>query len=176
MKYEYTEMQRIDSDPMANTPLRIADFINRPYAICCLLMVAHEVCGVFTMINYAGVIFKEAGSSMAPEWGAIIVGFIQLVGSYTASLLIDRLGRKILMVVSFAGTAICHLVLGTFVYICFETTIDVSQFSWIPVVAFSLLIFIAACGAMPVPYVLLGEILPNKVNWNQLTITEFMTF
>lgn len=163
LKYAYTEMQRIDSNPMANAPIRISDFKNRPFAICCISMVAHEVCGVFTMINYAGVIFKEAGSSMDAGWAAITVGAIQLVGSYTASLLIDRLGRKLLMVVSFAGTAICHAILASYVYISDETTIDVKSLNWIPVVAFSAMIFIAACGAMPVPYVLLGEILPDKI-------------
>lgn len=68
------------------------------------------------------------------------------------------------MVVSFAGTAICHAILATYVYVGDETSIDVTPFNWLPVVAFSTMIFIAACGAMPIPYVLLGEILPDKVS------------
>lgn len=90
-------MQRIDANPTENSPTKIADFVNRPFAICCILMVAHEVCGVFTMLNYASVIFKKAGSSLEPEMAAIIVGAIQLAGSYVSSLLIDNLGRKVIL-------------------------------------------------------------------------------
>lgn len=72
------------------------------------------------------------------------------------------------MVVSFAGTAICHAIMATYVYIGEDGTIDVTPYNWIPVVVFSAMIFIASCGAMPVPYVLLGEILPDKVSWKIL--------
>lgn len=95
LKYAYSEMQRANSNPTENSPLKFSDFMNRPFAICCILMVAHEVCGVFTMINYAGVIFKNAGSSLAAGDAAMIVGGIQLLGSYMSSILIDRAGRKV---------------------------------------------------------------------------------
>lgn len=68
------------------------------------------------------------------------------------------------MAVSFAGTAICHCVMATYIYVAMSTDIDVKSFNWLPVVAFSAMIFIAGCGAMPIPYVIMAEILPNKVS------------
>lgn len=177
-------MRRVDDDPAAHPPTKTSDFLNRPFAICCILMVAHEVNGVFTMVNYASVIFAKSGSSMSPGISAIIVGAIQLIGSYVSSLLIDRLGRKVihsrfakkktgnnrlksqqqlLMVVSFAGAGVCHAILATYIYVATSTDIDVKSYNWLPVVAFSSMIFIAACGALPIPYVIMGEILPDKV-------------
>lgn len=67
------------------------------------------------------------------------------------------------MVVSFAGTAFSHIVLGTYIYLSTETNINLDAFQWIPVASFSAMIFIASCGALPIPYVIVSEILPDKV-------------
>lgn len=67
------------------------------------------------------------------------------------------------MVSSFAGCAVCHAILATYIFLSTATDINVNNFNWVPVASFSAMIFISACGAMPVPYVVIGEILPNKV-------------
>lgn len=74
------------------------------------------------------------------------------------------------MVISFSGAALCHTILATYIYISSETEIDVKSYNWVPVVAFSAMIFIAACGALPIPYVILSEILPVKVSTITLPI------
>lgn len=68
------------------------------------------------------------------------------------------------MVVSFAGTALSHLVLGTYIYLSTATDLNLEAFQWVPVTSFSSLIFIASCGALPIPYVVISEILPEKVS------------
>lgn len=81
------------------------------------------------------------------------------------------------MVISFGAAGLCHAIMATYTYISTSTDINVQPFTWVPVVAFSSMIFIAACGALPVPYVVMGEILPDKVSatekrnrmhWNSL--------
>lgn len=69
------------------------------------------------------------------------------------------------MVVSFAGTAFSHVVLGTYIYLSMETKVDLTAFQWVPVTSFSAMIFIASCGALPIPYVIVSEILPDKVSF-----------
>lgn len=68
------------------------------------------------------------------------------------------------MVVSFAGTGFSHVVLATYIYLSSTTDINLEAFQWVPVVSFSAMIFIASCGALPIPYVLVAEILPEKVS------------
>lgn len=60
-----------------------------------VLVLVHEFCGVFAMLNYTATIFAESGSDISPGLSAIIVGFIQLVGTMVATQLIDRSGRKV---------------------------------------------------------------------------------
>lgn len=75
--------------------LKISDFLNRSFAMSCILIAGHEINGVFTMTNYANVIFSESGSTLSPGMSSIIVAAIQFIGSYISCLLVDRLGRKV---------------------------------------------------------------------------------
>lgn len=88
-------MQRKGSETQSNTPLLLGDFMNRPFAIGCILFFAHELCGCFTMCSYASMIFAKSGSKMSPTVSSIIVGAIQFLGSYVSTVLVDRLGRKV---------------------------------------------------------------------------------
>lgn len=47
------------------------------------------------MVNYTATIFAESGSSLSPNMAAIVVGVIQLVGSYFSTVLVERAGRKV---------------------------------------------------------------------------------
>lgn len=60
-----------------------------------VLVAINQFCGCFAMLNYTSNIFKEAGSNMSPNMSAIIVGVIQLLGSYVATNLVERAGRKV---------------------------------------------------------------------------------
>lgn len=68
------------------------------------------------------------------------------------------------MIVSFMGTGLSHTILGTYVLLSATTNINLSAVHWIPVVSFSMMLFIGSCGALPIPYVILSEILPDKVS------------
>jgi len=69
------------------------------------------------MLNYTAVIFEQSGSSMPPTMAAIVVGSIQLVGTYTSTVLVDRLGRKILLLVSAVGIGFGQIAMGTYSYL-----------------------------------------------------------
>lgn len=67
------------------------------------------------------------------------------------------------MAVSFAGTGISQLILATYMLMDTCTEIDVQPYNWVPMVSFSASIFFAAAGAIPVPFVVIAEILPEKI-------------
>lgn len=61
-------------------------------------MIIHDFCGAFTMVNYTGKIFAESGSNLPPNESAVIVGVIQLIGTYISTLFVDRVGRKVMQI------------------------------------------------------------------------------
>ena len=114
------------------------------------------------MLNYTAIIFLESGSTLTPNMSAIVVGIIQLIGAYVSTILVDRLGRKFLIVVSALGTSLGLAVLGG--YMTFKTNgYNVDAFDWIPVTSFSFVIFIANWGVLTLPFVVLAEVMPDKI-------------
>lgn len=108
----------------------------------------------------------ETGSSIDPNVSSIVMGILQVCGNYTASQLIDRTGRKTLLLVSTSGAAISQAITGTYIYLG-KSGYDVSAFNLLPVICISFFIFINAIGILSVPYVILAEVMPQKVKYNE---------
>ena len=104
-------------------------------------MALNQFCGCFAMLNFTAMIFKESGSTMSPNVSSIIVGGIQIIGSMFPTFLVDRLGRKLMMVTSAIGTSVGLAALGGYMLLKFQG-FNVESFNWIPLVAFSFTIFI----------------------------------
>lgn len=135
----------------------------KAFIIGIALIFMHEFCGVFTMLNYTATIFRESGSTISPKFSAIIVGLIQLLGTYVATFLVDRLGRKILLICSAIGSSICLAGLGTYSY-ANSIGIDVKPYSWFSIASFSGMMFLASVGLIPLMFVVIAEVMPEKVN------------
>uniref|UniRef100_A0A336K6J2 CSON013479 protein n=1 Tax=Culicoides sonorensis TaxID=179676 RepID=A0A336K6J2_CULSO len=127
-----------------------------------IIMNSVVFCGAFTLTNYYETIFKEAGSSLSPAMSSIIVAFIQFAGTYSATLTVERIGRKTLILTSAYIAAILLAIIGLYSYLK-EIHFDVSMIMWLPLVCLSLLVFVAANGASSVPFVVIGEIFAQHV-------------
>lgn len=55
----------------------------------------NQLCGCFALLNYAGMIFEESGSTLSTNVSMIFVGLIQFIGSTLLLFLVDRAGRKV---------------------------------------------------------------------------------
>lgn len=137
----------------------------KAFLIGIVLIMLHEFCGCFTMLNYTATIFRESGSDLSPNFSAIIVGFIQLLGTYAATILVDLLGRRFLLTFSSVGTGLSLLCLGSYTY-AHNLGYDVAPYSWISIASFSGMMFLAACGIIPLMFVVISEVMPVKVGSN----------
>ncbi|CAD1468864.1 unnamed protein product, partial [Heterotrigona itama] len=131
-----------------------------------------QLAGIFIMISYTETIFKMSGSSLSPNDSAIIVGMIQVFGSWLSTTLMERAGRRPLFLISCLGMGTCHCVLGVF---CYLQTLgyDVSQFSWISIIALSVFMITYGLGMGPGPYVISSEILSRDVSSLVVTLGMF---
>lgn len=126
------------------------------------LMFIQQLSGVNAVIFYANDIFKAAGSTLSPAISAIIIGAIQVVCTYASSLLIDKAGRKILLLVSAGVMAICQALLGIYFYYK-DSGADVSSWSMVPLLSVALFIVIFSFGFGPIPWMMTGEVFATDV-------------
>ncbi|XP_055304889.1 facilitated trehalose transporter Tret1-like isoform X2 [Sitodiplosis mosellana] len=118
--------------------------------------------GTFAFVNYTASIFKESGSTLDPHVSSIIVAAIQIFGVYGSTLLVDRIGRKTLLIFSTSGAFVGLISLGIHSYLI-ENGYDLTACNWIPLISFSTFIFISCFGILPLPFIVLTEILPAEV-------------
>lgn len=126
------------------------------------LMVFQQLSGVNAVIFYAGSIFTSAGGSLKADAASIIIGVMQVVAVFVSTLIIDRLGRRILLTASVAALCICSFILGVYFYLL-ETKYDVSDIGWLPVVSLCIFIILFSLGFGPIPWMMVGELFAPEV-------------
>jgi len=104
------------------------------------------------------VLFQAAGSDLDPSIATIIVGVIQVVVTFISTLVVDRLGRRILLMISDSVMAICTLLLGVFFYLLNETDNDTSSLGWLPLTSVCVFIVVFSLGYGPIPWMMVGEL------------------
>lgn len=135
------------------------------------LFAVSQFSGTFTLVSYAATIFKESGSNLNPNFSSIILGCLQIIGTISTYFLIDRIGRRVLLTISCGGAAIGLSVMGCYCYLSkHHESNAVAHYNWIPVVALSFVIYISSIGIIPVPYIIISEVLPQKVLINRFLI------
>jgi SP family facilitated glucose transporter-like MFS transporter 8 len=114
-------------------------------------------------IKCCNTLFQSAGSTLEPSTATIIVGVIQMVATFISSLVVDRLGRRILLLISDFVMAICTLVLGIYFYLKNETSEDISNIGWLPVTSVCLFIIVFSLGYGPIPWMMVGELFGPQI-------------
>lgn len=120
--------------------------------------------GCFVLITYNQLIFESAGTNfLSPFWSSIIFAIIQLIGSCATSQLVDRTGRRSLLISSSFSSAFCLAIFGAFLFLK-ATGFDITNYAWVPIVSLSVEVFVSSVGIIPVPNIVAPEILNQKVN------------
>jgi sugar porter (SP) family MFS transporter len=132
------------------------------------LAIAQQVTGINTVIYYAPTIFKFAGISSAS--GAILasigVGIVNVVLTLVAMQLIDRVGRRPLLLVSLAGMALSLFVLG----LSFSLPRLSGSLGWIAVGSVMVYVSSFAVGLGPVFWLILSEIYPLAIRGRAMSV------
>lgn len=104
-------------------------------------------------------IFAEAGSVFTPIQSTIFVKIVQFFACNLNMFLIDRFGRRYLLIVSCAGGAIGMTILSLYQF--FKS--DLPNANWVPIGCIIFSIFFLAIGIESIPSIIIIDILPTKV-------------
>lgn len=140
--------------------------ISKLLIIGVVIAVFQQWCGINVIFNYAQEIFANAGYSVSDIlFNIVITGSVNLVFTFVGLALVDRLGRKALMLIGAGGLAVIYAIIGSM------------YFSHITGPYLLIMVVIAiACYAMtlaPVTWVLLSEIFPNRIRGFAMSVGTF---
>lgn len=138
----------------------------RVLVIGIVLAVFQQWCGINVIFTYAQEIFAGAGYSVSDTlFNIVITGSVNLVFTFVGMFMVDRLGRKALMLIGAGGLAGIYAIVGAMYFFGVQ--------------GIPLLIMVVAaigCYAMslaPVTWVVLSEIFPNKERGTAMAIATF---
>uniref|UniRef100_A0A336LQF3 Facilitated trehalose transporter Tret1 n=1 Tax=Culicoides sonorensis TaxID=179676 RepID=A0A336LQF3_CULSO len=122
------------------------------------LMFFQQMSGINAVIFYTTRIFTDSGSDIDPSLSTIIVGVIQVVATFISSLVVDKLGRRLLLLFSIVVMGICLCGLGVFFYLKDEESEIIDNLGWLPITSLCIFMIAFSLGFGPVPWLMAGEL------------------
>ncbi|KAM3262195.1 hypothetical protein ACQJBY_052722 [Aegilops geniculata] len=129
------------------------------------LLVLQQLSGINAILFYAGNIFKAAGLTNS-NLAACGLGAIALLATAITSWLLDRAGRRILLIISSAGMTLSLLVVAVIFFLKDNVPQDSDMYyilSMVSLLAIVAYVFTFSFGMGAIPWVIMSEILPVSI-------------
>ncbi|KAE9522930.1 hypothetical protein AGLY_016561 [Aphis glycines] len=179
------ELQKANQDTFMKVMANKANRKSLLIGIGCMFF--QQTSGINAIIFYMGYIFDEIGSSITSNTSVIAVGIVQLVMTLVAMTIIDKAGRRLLLIVSAVVMSLSFFGLGLYLDQSHKLVPKDSILSWLPLILIALYISAFSLGFGPIPWVVMGEIFSNEVkpygtslatatNWILVFAVTFLTF
>jgi MFS transporter, SP family, arabinose:H+ symporter len=141
----------------------------RPLVLACVLMACSQFCGINAIIYYSSKIFESAGGGKdAAFTSSVWVGLINFAFTFVAIGLVDKAGRKPLLLI---GTAVQVIALGMVGWMFHTGQSGVGLL--ICVVGF---IAAFAMSLGPISWLFCSEVFPNKVRGRAMAVAAFVVW
>jgi len=130
--------------------------VRKVLVVAVLLAFLQQWTGINILFNYAAEIYRSAGYGSNDIFlNIVITGTINLVFTVLAMAIVDRIGRRRMMILGCAGIGVSHMLSGL-----------AYRAGWHGAPILLLTLCAIACYAMtlaPVTWVLIAEIFPNRI-------------
>ena len=133
----------------------------KPILIGITLHITQQLSGVNAVIFYSTSIFENAGVQNASIATAVI-GLVNVIATIFSVFLIEKLGRKILLLVSEIWSFFFYILLSiSFILIHYNIAVQVMNI--VTVISVVMFIIGFAIGLGPIPWVMTSELYPDEV-------------
>ncbi|XAR61756.1 hypothetical protein NMG60_11016263 [Bertholletia excelsa] len=166
---EVNEIKRAVASTSSRTAIRFLDLKHRRYWLPLMigigLLVLQQLTGTNGVLFYASTIFEDAGisSSNVATFG---IGAVQVIATAVATWLVDKAGRRLLLIVSSSVMAVSLLVITATFFIKDFISADSKLYTILgilSVVGIVCMIIGYSLGIGPIPWIIMSEILPVNI-------------
>eukprot|EP01018_Ginkgo_biloba_P008197 Gb_25441 [translate_table: standard] len=166
---EAVEIKSVVETSNQQSRIKLSELCERRYALPLIigigLLLLQQSSGVNGILFYSSSILESAGISSV---GAASLGLaaIQVVMTAVSAWLMDKAGRRLLLLVSSGGMAVCLFLVGLAFYLKSHLSQGSHFETFFSGLAFiSLLVYIISysIGVGPIPWIIMSEILPVNV-------------
>jgi SP family facilitated glucose transporter-like MFS transporter 8 len=166
---EVNEIKRSVASTGRRATMRFGDLKQRRYWFPLMvgigLLCLQQLTGTNGVLFYSSAIFASAGISSS-NVATCGLGAIQVIATGVATWLVDKTGRRLLLIVSSTGMSVSLLVVAVSFYIKDAISDDSTLYSImgiISVVGVVGMIIAFSLGMGPIPWLIMSEILPVNI-------------
>ncbi|XP_019436437.1 PREDICTED: probable plastidic glucose transporter 3 [Lupinus angustifolius] len=167
VKSAMAELSKSEKGDESNT-VKLSELLYGRYFrvmfIGCTLFALQQLSGINAVFYFSSAIFKSF--DVSSQIGNTCVGICNLLGSILAMILMDKLGRKVLLLWSFLGMAVS---MGLQV-IAASSFASGSGAMYLSVGGMLMFVLTFSLGAGPVPGLLMSEILPGNIRAKAISL------
>ncbi|XP_032598790.1 facilitated trehalose transporter Tret1-2 homolog isoform X2 [Drosophila grimshawi] len=164
---ELEELHKTNREIRENK-VNIMEALTRPVTIKALsislgLMFFQQVSGINAVIFYSNAIFEAANTGIRSDMSTILIGVMQVVATFVSVLVVDKLGRRILLLASGIVMALSTIAIGVYFYMKDQDEKSVDNLGWLPVSSLCVFIVMFSIGFGPVPWLMMGELFATDI-------------
>ncbi|XP_057454319.1 probable plastidic glucose transporter 3 isoform X2 [Lotus japonicus] len=166
VKSAMTELSKSDKGDDSGA-VKLSELFGRHFRVMFIgstLFALQQLSGINAIFYFSSTVFESFG--VPSDTANICVGICNLLGSVISMILLDKLGRKVLLVGSFFSMAVA-MGLQVIAASSFASGIGATYLS---VGGMLLFVLSFAFGAGPVPSLLMSEILPGRIRAKAMAI------
>ncbi|KAK3094967.1 hypothetical protein FSP39_008433 [Pinctada imbricata] len=134
--------------------------LSRPLFISVVVMIFQQFSGINAVMFYTVSIFKNAGFEQS-ELATVVIGAVQVVATLISCFLMDRSGRRKLLVIAGSLMSITCATFGYYYYAVKNGTSSAS-ISWLAILSLIMYIIGFSLGWGPIPMLVMSEIFPAR--------------
>lgn len=134
------------------------------------LRASQQLSGMACMTTYTQYIFGQSAGSLSAANSTIIFCFLMLVGTISLATLLNKIGRRLPFIISLGGCFLTLMCLAVYFYVDTESSLDVSNLTWIPLAGMMTYIVWFCFGIATIPTLMLSELFSASAKSKALTI------
>ncbi|VVC97351.1 unnamed protein product [Leptidea sinapis] len=131
----------------------------KPFKVGFALLIFQQFSGIDAIIFFTVEIFLSAGSSLNAMTATIIVGAVQMFSNGVSTMLVDRSGRRPLLLLSAVTMCVSMLSMGAAFFFEFKHE---SWMGYLPIISLVIFMLGFSIGFGGLPFLLLGELFPTN--------------
>lgn len=128
--------------------------------------------GIAAIESYTQEILEEAENGLSAGVAVIVLSLLQLVAGLGAAVLVDKVGRRPLLLITTLLAGISLTITAAFYFFKFYLLIDIAEYGWVLHASVMFYELIIALGLNPLPYMMLGELFPTNVKGKTVSLVN----
>ncbi|PKI34268.1 hypothetical protein CRG98_045319 [Punica granatum] len=166
---EVNEIKRAVASSSRRTTIRFVELKRRRYWFPLMvgigLLILQQLSGINGVLFYSSAIFESAGITSS-NLATFALGVIQVIATAVTTWLVDKTGRRILLIISSAGMTVSLLIVAASFYIkgaISDTSTLYTVLSILSLVGVVAMVVAFSLGMGPIPWIIMSEILPINI-------------